>query len=425
MKYIFQTPTTFDMRALSTMGLSAKPNSPDPLGIFGTGIKYGIATLLRNGFSIEILSPNLNGEIAAGPDQFRGETFNAIFFRQNYSGVTTDETALPFTTNLGLRWEPWMGLREFISNTIDEGGDIFVIEDGELFASDPFMTTFVISSPENFPSNIIAEEKIIFDEKEFPLLHTGEDYSIYMEKLAEPLDYADQPKFSPVYLNGIRISNYDDAEIFTSYDSEDNFIYPHVVNLHNEKFRDLLSDDRLVANSYEFKSRLVANIFHELDWTSDEIWNWALHQIATGKIPSSNLDEDVSPELKTQINSITDWTDLAGLKSIAIQIGILRPEILPPLPSHTSVITLAGNYIYAVSGREISVAYADYISYKEMEAEFSRSGRIVISYTSPAYALEAILNAATDHYDLPSTYWSDFYDFTLTGKLPPKPAINF
>jgi hypothetical protein len=51
---VFLSRDALPIEALTIMGLTAKPNSTNPFGRFGTGLKYAIATLLREHHRIEI-----------------------------------------------------------------------------------------------------------------------------------------------------------------------------------------------------------------------------------------------------------------------------------------------------------------------------------------------------------------------------------
>jgi hypothetical protein len=53
MSVIFQNLGLIDLRAVQIMGLNAK-ESKNPIGQFGTGLKYAIAVLLRNNCSVSI-----------------------------------------------------------------------------------------------------------------------------------------------------------------------------------------------------------------------------------------------------------------------------------------------------------------------------------------------------------------------------------
>ena len=120
---IFTTPGDFDLQSLTMLGLSAKPNSDSPIGKFGTGLKYAIAGLMRAGRSIAINSDKLSIEFRTESREFRGTRYDAILMRT--ADDEADEvhvTILPFTTDLGAHWEPWMWFRELEANTRDEGG---------------------------------------------------------------------------------------------------------------------------------------------------------------------------------------------------------------------------------------------------------------------------------------------------------------
>ena len=111
---VFKNLGTLDMRAITIFGLSSK-NSHDKIGRFGTGLKYAIATILRNCGSIKILSDNNEYQFSCIPSQFRD---------QEFSQICMNGTLLPFTTALGKDWEMWMAFRELYSNAKDEGGEI-------------------------------------------------------------------------------------------------------------------------------------------------------------------------------------------------------------------------------------------------------------------------------------------------------------
>lgn len=125
---IHRTPGTLDMRAFSIMGLSAKPGSERPIGIFGTGLKYGVAVLLRLGASLEVHTGGHRYWFETRPGKFRGDDFRQIVMRRDsWTGsegwrIGRRQT-LPFTLNYGINWQCWMAFRELFANTLDEGGE--------------------------------------------------------------------------------------------------------------------------------------------------------------------------------------------------------------------------------------------------------------------------------------------------------------
>ncbi len=129
-KVIFETPTILDLNALTVFGLSAKPASINPIGYFGTGLKYAMAILAREECKTSIFIGEKEYKLQVKDSGFRGKVFQAIEL------VSTDERVqLPFTTELGKNWELWQAFRELYCNTIDESGSTY-IEEGKVTPSD-------------------------------------------------------------------------------------------------------------------------------------------------------------------------------------------------------------------------------------------------------------------------------------------------
>lgn len=113
MPLYFSTFDAFDYNVLRFMGVSAKPNSDNPIGQFGTGLKYSVATLLRLGCSIHILDNGARKDFATQKISVRGKEVDAI---------TLDDEVLPFTLEYGKNWTAEDAYRELESNTRDEDG---------------------------------------------------------------------------------------------------------------------------------------------------------------------------------------------------------------------------------------------------------------------------------------------------------------
>lgn len=110
-KVYFMNNGDFDVRAMMTMGVSAK--SEDAVGFFGTGFKYAVAIILRLGGTVNIKT--LSGEylFTARRETIRDKEFQIVYMNDREAG---------FTTHLGTNWEPWMAYRELYCNATDEGG---------------------------------------------------------------------------------------------------------------------------------------------------------------------------------------------------------------------------------------------------------------------------------------------------------------
>lgn len=122
--YTFYTPTSIPIDAFTTFGLNAKPNSGNPIGHFGTGLKYAVAIILRMGGKIQLVVQGVEYEFYTTDKDFRGKQFQQIRMRKRRRGILNwgRSEALAFTTELGKNWGLWQAFRELESNTRDENG---------------------------------------------------------------------------------------------------------------------------------------------------------------------------------------------------------------------------------------------------------------------------------------------------------------
>ena len=108
----FQNPGLIDPRCISTIGVSVKEGE-NPIGFFGTGLKYAIAIILRGGGRISIWR---------GMDELHFDTATASIRGKDFSVVRMNGIELGFTADLGKHWEVWQAFRELHCNAKDEGG---------------------------------------------------------------------------------------------------------------------------------------------------------------------------------------------------------------------------------------------------------------------------------------------------------------
>lgn len=108
----FKNPGEIDVRSIKSFGVSAK-ETDNPIGYFGTGLKYAIAIFLRSGHRVSISSGLDVFEFSIKRIQMRGKDFDFI---------TMNGEEMPFTTELGKNWELWQAFREVYCNCIDEKG---------------------------------------------------------------------------------------------------------------------------------------------------------------------------------------------------------------------------------------------------------------------------------------------------------------
>ena len=110
----FYNKEAIDLNMIRLMGVNIKATET-PIGFFGTGLKFAIATLLRNKQTITI--------IREGEAHFF-DTVVEMVRDQEIEIVRMDGVNLGFTVDLGRNWKVWEAYRELHSNTLDEGGAI-------------------------------------------------------------------------------------------------------------------------------------------------------------------------------------------------------------------------------------------------------------------------------------------------------------
>lgn len=123
---VFSTPGLIPIEAFTVVGMSAKPNSTNPFGKFGTGLKIAVAVCLRLGQEVVVWRGRDKYTFYTKKIDFRGKEFQKI--RMSHKGWLRGVSYhdLPFTTEFGKHWELWQAFREFQTNTMDEGGDTYI-----------------------------------------------------------------------------------------------------------------------------------------------------------------------------------------------------------------------------------------------------------------------------------------------------------
>lgn len=166
MPVYFANEGAIDLDAIRVMGVSVK-ESNSPIGYFGTGLKFAIATLLRSSHSVELRTGGVRYVFSKRETTIRGKVFDRVHM---------NDEPLPFTTELGKNWVVWQAYRELHSNMLDEKG---VVSDRELQDD----VVFVVSGAEF--QNCYQDRRSIFLETA-PLevlsgveVHAGETNFVY------------------------------------------------------------------------------------------------------------------------------------------------------------------------------------------------------------------------------------------------------
>jgi hypothetical protein len=133
---VFSTPGLIPIEAFTMFGVNAKPNSTNPFGFFGTGLKIAIAVCIRMGQEVVIWRGKDKYTFFLKQTDFRDKEFGYVRMKKETPSLSDrllgrpSYHSLPFTTELGKTWELWQAFREFQTNTMDEGGNTFIVNPG-------------------------------------------------------------------------------------------------------------------------------------------------------------------------------------------------------------------------------------------------------------------------------------------------------
>lgn len=189
---VHRTPGLIPIEAFTITGLSAKPNSTNPIGKFGTGLKYAIAVLVRRDIKVRVFIGPTEYVFFKKQRSFRGKDYDAIRMKKRNSLLSRwTYQELPFTTEYGKYWELWQVFRELHANTLDEGGSTYT-DDRDILTNDrPDTTLFVVED-----SHYVD----VFHERDRIFLPDGAS----QRSTSEAIQILNRPS-SHIYFRGLRI----------------------------------------------------------------------------------------------------------------------------------------------------------------------------------------------------------------------------
>lgn len=215
-----QNKGLIDIDLITTMGAHVK-SGDDSIGYFGTGLKYAIATFLREGIGFYMLVGDIKYEFFTEPKTIRGKEFNICHMVGPY-----DSIALGFTTELGKNWQVWQAYREVYSNCLDEGG---TIAHGERLTAKADYTTFVIVDE-------IDHDGVFLRELDKELVYSDDEIDIY------------SGVSDVIYYRGIRAKDLSKPSAYT----------------YNIKERCQLTEDRLLCYDFQVEA-IITNAVATMD----------------------------------------------------------------------------------------------------------------------------------------------------------------
>ena len=171
---IFENPGEIDTRLISSFGVNVK-ETDNPIGYFGTGMKYALAILMSEGASVDI---------AIGEQVHKVSTIKQTIRGQEFIFITLDGETLSFTTELGKNWKFWTAYRELYTNCMDENGTIYT---SESFFPERGTTKIVVQHADftelhKNNGNYFLQSELLIDGSEVAI-HEGMNTAIFFQKI--------------------------------------------------------------------------------------------------------------------------------------------------------------------------------------------------------------------------------------------------
>lgn len=241
-----------DERAFSLLGASSKRDDNTKIGMFGSGLKYSLAYLLRKKINFRVFSGYREIKFTTEEENFRERSFNRIF-------VNGKETSL--TTDMGMDWTHWFIIREIYCNALDESDGSISIEDfnsiDEVAPIEDF-TSFYIEVDEDF-QNIVDNWDDYFSENRKDIVYHDDNFNqIYSggEKVL-------------IYRKGIRCQSQDKTKAMFHYDMS-------WINI---------NESRIIADDWDFRYKLVTflknlqdeKVIHTILYNINQYWEKNLY----------------------------------------------------------------------------------------------------------------------------------------------------
>lgn len=304
---VFTTPGLIDLEAFTTFGISSKPKTDTPIGFFGTGLKYAIAVLVREGHEVTLYRGRKEYHFVKEEGDHRGKTFEWISMSKK-RGWFNPQTKLPFTTELGKNWDLWQAFRELYSNTIDEGGQTIVVD--AIVHNDQDRTVIQVSHPSNelFVQEFFDREKTFLPEA----LREQTTSAAGVQCFEKPSNH--------VYYRGIRIMDLPKPSAFTW----------NILKLIT------LTEDRTAKYDWEVKQAICEYISKSEDEgfiaraiaTSEESWENKFDYSFVYSAPSKVFLDVIEKRLKRDRKPVP--------YSVKAHYHVYRPPP-PELPSNTEM----------------------------------------------------------------------------------------
>lgn len=186
-----------DVQAFSLIGASSKRNDDTKIGMYGSGNKYAISTLLRMGIEFYVFSGKEEIKFTTRDQKFRDQDFKVILINGNETSLTT--------TMGGNDWDSaFAPIREIYSNAMDEDEDAEIKEIEVLDPEEDYTKFYIEMNDEvkHFYNNI----GLYFCQKNSRVLFANHLGAIYQN--------AESDAKARIFRKGILASNTDSKSVF-------------------------------------------------------------------------------------------------------------------------------------------------------------------------------------------------------------------
>jgi hypothetical protein len=298
---VFENPGEIDLRSISTFGVSVKEGD-NPIGFFGTGLKYAIAVLLRTGHEVTIHAGLTAVRFGVQRDAVRGQEFEFVTM------AVGDAPAAPmgFTTQLGKQWELWMAYREIACNCKDEKGEARYIDT----QPDPQEgVTRIIVKGQDFEAVFADSHLYILADKPYLTVGTTE----IRNRRGHSLFY-----------RGVRVMQLNKPSLYT----------------YNLNAKLTLTEDRTIKYGWEIPGRIAQAVLASEDdgfiraviTASDELFEGGLELHGQGVPPSERflyvVGETLSDRMcKVNSSAMRVWRDATKQTLAPREIGLTKVQL--------------------------------------------------------------------------------------------------
>lgn len=170
-KYILiQNDGEIETNSFELIGASTKRGESGKIGFFGSGLKYSIAYMMRQGIDFKVFSGEQELLFSTVPEQLKSQSFDRICI----NGKPTS-----YTVTMGPTWkEDWFVLREIYCNAIDEGS-CTLVKETEIVQPSEGKTRVYIQLTDSLQGVVNEWDKYFIDER-VPIFTAKDIYTCYL-----------------------------------------------------------------------------------------------------------------------------------------------------------------------------------------------------------------------------------------------------